>query len=105
ENPRSQEFSENRLPGSNGLGEQKFDGTDASFLGPKAHTNAGNEKQIEPGMPHEERIEVRLAALEEVPSHEGEKPRKQQKNDDKHIRDGRRKVSAQLAFGYRFDFG
>src|SRR5258705_13907134 len=40
-----------------------------------------------------------FAALKKTAHHEGEKATQQQKDDDENIRDGRRKIGAEFAFG------
>src|SRR5688572_23986634 len=56
-------------------------------------------------MPQKERDEARLAAFEKPAQHEREKPAQQQEDHDKHVRNRRGEIPAQLALRNRLDIG
>ena len=72
EAPRGEELADENFGDRNRQREQKLRGAVASLVGPNAHRGGGNEQQVHPRMPEEERREVRLAALEEHRDAEGE---------------------------------
>src|SRR6185503_16445055 len=56
-------------------------------------------------MPHEECVQIGLAAVEKVSLHEREESRQNQKYDDKNVRHRRREITAEFALRDGFDIG
>ncbi len=104
ENPGGEKFTDDGLPRGDWFREQEFNGADAAFFGPESHADAGDENEVEPWVPFEERVETRLAHLEQIFLHgEGEKSGEGEKDDDENISERRREITGEFAFGDGFD--
>ena len=59
----------------------------AAFLGPQAHGDRRDQQQEDPGDKGEEWVQIRLAAIEELPEIEGQGALQDQEDDDEYRRD------------------
>ena len=86
-----------------GLGDrqrqQQFDGAQPAFLSPEAHGDGGDQQQEHPRQEIEERVQIGLAAIEEIAEVEGQRALQNEKDDDEHGGDRRGEVSPKFAAG------
>src|SRR5690606_26493834 len=96
ERPGGEKLAERRLPRLDRQSEQQLDRPRLALLRPEPHRDRGHQEEIEPGMEVEERLKVRLTALEEIADIEGQRVGERQKDDDEDIGHGRREIARQF---------
>src|SRR5215472_6763980 len=95
--PGGEEFSDDRLGHADRQCQKQLDRAAPALLGPQPHRQSGDQHNIEPGMKVEERLQIGLAALEEIADKERQYSRHYEKYYDEHIGKRGREIPRQLA--------